>query len=193
MYFIVLFYRVGRRYMVCISTSLTFIANIAMPFSTSVFMFSVCRFFDGFCGNCLYMASFIIGKSIFFVKWLNTLLRRWQWWSRLICKTSLQKKWVGWRFVITLIQLYNTFTFGSYGVCRDKKPHYIRYLYPVSVLLRRVSSSLAWVLHSRLEMATIHTGSPYGHSFNILVVSLLFEKVYLSWTLTWAFWERKTL
>lgn len=66
MHFIVLFYRVGRRYMVCISTSLTFIANIAMPFSTSVFMFSVCRFFDGFCGNCLYMASFIIGKSFFF-------------------------------------------------------------------------------------------------------------------------------
>ncbi|XP_052698659.1 organic cation transporter protein-like [Crassostrea angulata] len=54
---------VGRRYMVCISTSLTFIANIAMPFSTSVFMFSVCRFFDGFCGNCLYMASFIIAME----------------------------------------------------------------------------------------------------------------------------------
>lgn len=56
-----LYCRIGRRYMVCISTSLTFIANIAMPFSINVMMFSVCRFFDGFCGNCLYMASFIIG------------------------------------------------------------------------------------------------------------------------------------
>nr|XP_022328779.1 organic cation transporter protein-like [Crassostrea virginica] len=54
---------VGRRYMVCISTSLTFIANIAMPFSINVMMFSVCRFFDGFCGNCLYMASFIIAME----------------------------------------------------------------------------------------------------------------------------------
>ncbi|XP_048736781.1 organic cation transporter protein-like [Ostrea edulis] len=54
---------VGRRYMVCISTTLTFIANIAMPFSTSVYMFSACRFFDGFCGNCLYMASFIIAME----------------------------------------------------------------------------------------------------------------------------------
>ncbi|XP_061172451.1 organic cation transporter protein-like [Saccostrea echinata] len=54
---------VGRRYMVCVSTTLTFIANIAMPFSINIYMFSVCRFFDGFCGNCLYMASFIIGME----------------------------------------------------------------------------------------------------------------------------------
>lgn len=48
-------------------------------------------------------------------------------------------------------------------------------MYPVSILLRRVYSSLTWILHSRLEMATIHTGCSYGHSFNILVVGILFK------------------
>ncbi|KAK3098660.1 hypothetical protein FSP39_021703 [Pinctada imbricata] len=55
---------IGRRLVACISLTLIFVVNIAMPFSNSVYMFAVMRYFDGFFGTALYTTAFVIGIEL---------------------------------------------------------------------------------------------------------------------------------
>ncbi|KAK3108706.1 hypothetical protein FSP39_013795 [Pinctada imbricata] len=51
---------IGRRLNACICLTLMFIANILMPFSVDINMFTVLRFFDGFFGLGFYTMAFLI-------------------------------------------------------------------------------------------------------------------------------------
>lgn len=59
------FFRIGRRKMVVIASTVEFLANIIMPFSYNVYMFIVLRFLDGSAGLAYYQGAFIIG--MFFI------------------------------------------------------------------------------------------------------------------------------
>ncbi|XP_048767368.2 organic cation transporter protein-like isoform X2 [Ostrea edulis] len=52
---------IGRRLECCVCLTCLFVTNIIMPFSTSVYMFGVLRFLDGFFASTSYRTIFIMG------------------------------------------------------------------------------------------------------------------------------------
>ncbi|KAK3097006.1 hypothetical protein FSP39_005540 [Pinctada imbricata] len=55
---------IGRRLLACITLTLVFAVNIAMPFSNSLALFAVFRFLDGLLAASLYTTSFVIGIEL---------------------------------------------------------------------------------------------------------------------------------